>query len=73
MILLDIKKYFSQQRAASLNDLSLHFSVEPDAMRGLLEQWIRKGKLRKLPQGDSCPSCCEGCNSDKLEIYEWLE
>ena len=35
----------------------------------MLDRWIRKGKLCKLPQGASCPSCCETCNSDNLEIY----
>jgi len=72
MILSEIKKYFSQQRVASLSDLSVHFRVEPDAMRGMLEQWIRKGKVRKLPEGGSCPKCCESCNSEGLEIYEWI-
>ena len=72
MILSDIKKYFSSQQVASLPDLSVHFSVDPDAMRGMLEQWVRKGKLRKLPQGALCPSCCGACDSDNLEIYEWL-
>ena len=72
MILSDIKRYFSDRSAASLSDLSLHFSVEPDAMRGMLEQWIRKGRLRKLPEGTSCSSCCDGCNSESLEIYEWV-
>jgi len=73
MILSGIKRYFSQQQTAALTDLSLHFGVEPDAMRGMLEQWIRKGRLRKLPQGSSCQGCCEACNLDKLEIYQWLD
>lgn len=72
MILSDIKEYFSNHGMASLTDLSVHFGVEPDAMRGMLDRWIRKGKLSKLPQGASCPKCCEACNSDTLEIYEWL-
>jgi len=72
MILSGIKRYFSQQPVASLADLSVHFGVEPDAMRGMLEQWIRKGKLRKLPQGTPCPSCCEACKSESLELYKWL-
>jgi len=72
MILSDIKEYFSNHGMASLADLSVHFSVEVEAMRGMLEQWVRKGKLRKLPRGASCSSCCEACNSNNLEIYEWL-
>ena len=72
MILSDIRKYFAGQPTASLAGLSLHFGVEPDAMRGMLEQWMRKGKLRKLPEGASCSSCCAACNLDHLEIYEWI-
>ena len=72
MILSDIKEYFSNHGMASLADLSVHFDSEPDAMRGMLDRWIRKGKLSKLPQAASCPSCCEACNSRTLEIYEWL-
>lgn len=72
MILSDIKEYFSNHGAASLADLSVHFAVEPDAMRGMLGRWQQKGKLRKLPEGASCPNCCMACNSDHAEIYEWL-
>ena len=72
MLLSKIKRYFSQQPVTSLADLSVHFRVEPEAMRGMLEQWIRKGKLRKLPQGTPCPNCCEACKSESLELYKWL-
>lgn len=71
MILRDIKEYLSQQQTASLAELSLHFNVNPDAMRGMLDHWIRKGKLSKLPHEKSCSSCC-GCHSQKLEMYRWV-
>ena len=70
MILADIKEYFSRHGTASLADLSVHFGVEPDAMRGMLDRWILKGKLNRLPQGATCPKCCEACNSEHVEIYE---
>lgn len=74
MILTDIKKYFSRQKTASLADLAVHFRVEPDTARGMLDNWIQKGKMRKLPQKDSCSNCCGcECSSDKMEIYQWLE
>ncbi len=71
MILSDIKEYFAKHPAASLSDLSIRFNVEPEAMRGMLEHWIRKEKLRKLDHAPSCPNCCSNCNSHHLEIYEW--
>jgi len=38
MILSDIKEYFSNYGMASLTDLSVHFGVEPDTMRGMLDR-----------------------------------
>ena len=74
MILSDIKEYFRNHKVASLSDLSLRFRVEPGAMRGILEQWIRKGRLEKLVQEGSCPSCCGcECNYELMEFYKWME
>ena len=71
MILSNIKEYFSEHPAASLSDLSIRFNVEPEAMRGMLDHWIRKGKLRKVDHSYSCSKCCSDCKSDHIEIYEW--
>ncbi|NLA75434.1 MAG: sugar metabolism transcriptional regulator [Deltaproteobacteria bacterium] len=73
MILSEIKKYFIEHPAASLADLSIRFNIDPDAMRGMLDQWIRKGRLRKLEQAGSCSNCCSNCKSKHMEIYEWIE
>ncbi len=73
MILTEIKKYLIDNRLASLTDLSVRFDVDPDAMRGMLDQWIKKGRLKKLPMGTKCSNCCGDCDSEKLEIYEWNE
>ena len=74
MIFSDIKKYFASRKVASLQDLSFHFNVEPDAVRGMLEQWIHKGKMYRLPYEESCQGCC-GCgyNSEKMEFYQWID
>ena len=72
MILRDIKDYLSQQRMASIAELSLHFGVDRDAMRGMLDHWIRKGRLHRLSQEKSCSGCCGECESNHLEMYEWI-
>jgi hypothetical protein len=71
MILSEIKDYFKERSAASLSDLSIRFNVEPEAMRGMLDQWIKKGRVRKVDHACSCSNCCSNCKSDHLEIYEW--
>ena len=72
MILSEIKNFFKKQPVVSLTDLSLHFTVEPDAMRGMLDQWIRKGNVQKLDQEGKCSNCC-GRDVDHAEIYRWTE
>ena len=72
MILSDIKKYLMEHKRATLGDLALHFDTDPQAMRGMLEQWMRKGRvLRSELKSDCSKSCAKCCNDSVMEIYEW--
>jgi predicted ArsR family transcriptional regulator len=73
MILSDIKQYLSQRGSATLADISMHFDTDPDAMRGMLEQWIRKGRVTKHATSSTCSSSCNKCGSDSAELYQWVE
>lgn len=73
MILSEIKQYLSQRGSASLSDISVHFDTDPNAMRGMLEQWIRKGKVSKHIASESCGSSCNKCDIKSSEIYQWVE
>jgi hypothetical protein len=71
MILTELKFYLKENKRATLIDLAHHFDVTPDAVKGMLEHWIRKGKVHRL-EGSRCTKGC--CQSDPahLEIYEWV-
>ena len=72
MILSEIKQYLMEHKRATLGDLAIHFDTEPDAMRGMLEQWIRKGRVLQLDQQSGCnKSCAKCCDDSVMEIYEW--
>ena len=73
MILPEIRRYLSQRGQASLADIALHFDIEPDALRGMLEVWMRKGKIQKQLATASCGSSCNKCQSDATEIYAWVD
>jgi hypothetical protein len=73
VILADIRTYLQQRKRAPLSDIALHLDSDPDAVRGMLERWIRKGKVRKLMTAASCNSSCNACDPAANEIYEWLE
>jgi hypothetical protein len=72
MILSELKAYLSQHRRVALTDISNRFDVAPDALRGMLAQWIHKGRVRKITDEGACGTCC-GCSETAPEVYEWVE
>lgn len=71
MILTELKSYLSGRRRASLDEISRHFDLAPDAARGMLATWIAKGRLRILNQHLPCGSCGK-CESSVSDVYEWI-
>ena len=71
-MLSEIKQYLVKHKRVTLGDLALYFDVEPEAMRGMLELWIRKGRLAKSDLQSCCnKSCSKGCDDSAMTIYEW--
>ena len=71
-LLRDIRDYLKQRKHASLSDLTVHFATQPDAMRGMLEQWIVRGKVRRC-SAVACEGCSSRCDAAPGESYEWVE
>jgi len=72
MILTELKSYLVENKRVPLIDMAHHFDVAPDAIKGMLEHWIRKGKVRRL-EGRKCDKGCCQASQSQLEIYEWVE
>jgi predicted ArsR family transcriptional regulator len=75
MILAELKAYLAAHRRVELNQLAHRFDVAPDALRGMLDRWVEKGRIRRLdpgPGADRCDTCC-GCRVSQPEIYEWQD
>jgi putative ferrous iron transport protein C len=70
MILYELRDYLKDHKRAALIDIAQHFDSNTEAVRSMLEVWVKKGRVRKLPQSTSCRSCCE-CDPSMIEIYEW--
>jgi putative ferrous iron transport protein C len=72
MILSEIKRYLQERKHATLSDLAIHFDTEPEAMRGMLEQWIKKGRVSKFQTRTACKRGCSSCGCDAApEVYSW--
>lgn len=73
MILSDLRNFVQEKRRVTLNDLVLHFQVDANALRGMLNKWISKGKVKLSPAGTNCGTSCCKCDPLLTEIYEWVE
>lgn len=71
MILSDLKSYFITNKVANLNDLTIALQAEPDAIRAMLQHWIRKGVIERRQVSDACGKACTKCDPLLTEIYEW--
>lgn len=68
-MLIEIREYLQSRELASLHELSTHFKTSPDALRGMLWHWQRKGKVVREQSG--CSKGCVSCSAEHLEIYRW--
>ncbi len=73
-MLSEIRSYLRERGRAPLSDMAARFESDPDALRGMLDHWITKGRARRLegPQVSSNCGGCRKCDPTTLEIYEWL-
>jgi len=71
VILAEIRDYLEERGQATLADIALHVDADPDAVRGMLQVWIDKGKVYKQMATGSCGGSCTQCDPATTEIYVW--
>jgi hypothetical protein len=71
MILSDLRAYLEERGEASVADMALHFDTAPDALRPMLEVWLKKGKVERFTISPNCGGNCNRCAPEVTEIYRW--
>ena len=69
-MLSTIRRYLEQQQTASLADIARHVDADPEAVEGMIDHWIRKGKVEVVPV--ACGGCTQ-CDLATIKIYRWLD
>ncbi len=73
MILSELRDYLKQQHRLSLLEMANHFNVDADALRGMLQKWVHKGRVKRIDTGGACGTSCCKCDPAMTELYEWVE
>jgi predicted ArsR family transcriptional regulator len=71
MILSQVRDYLEQRGQATLADIALHFDTEPEAIRGMLERWVSKGRVERRKTEAACGTSCNRCDPAAMELYVW--
>ena len=71
MILKDVKDYVESRHQVSLGEIATHFDVEPEAVKGMLEFWVKKGRITHHSSAQVCGGGCSCSQKDISDIYEW--
>ncbi|MDX2223051.1 MAG: FeoC-like transcriptional regulator [Rhodospirillaceae bacterium] len=71
MLLIELKTFLADRKRASLDDLARRFDTDPGALKGMMETWIAKGRVRRLSDRLPCGTCGK-CESAQTDIYEWV-
>jgi hypothetical protein len=69
-MLSTIGRYLERRHTASLADIAHHVDADPDAVEGMVDHWIRKGKVCEVPA--ACGGCTH-CDPATVKIYRWLD
>jgi predicted ArsR family transcriptional regulator len=72
MILARVENHLRQSKRASLTDLAEVLDTHPEALRGMLDMLVRKGRIRRLPSGTACGGGCSKCKPETVELFEWI-
>ncbi len=72
-MLSDIRRFLSSKNdLVSLYELASHFDVEESIMSGMMNHWLRKGRVKKIDS--SCNKGCGGCDrATEGEWYQWIK
>jgi hypothetical protein len=72
MILSELRDYIRARGRVTLSDMAVRFDKDPNALRGMVQKWISKGKVAKLADSTRCGKTCAGCAPRTEEIYVWV-
>ena len=73
-MIFEIKQYIQQQTKVTIDELSVKFNLEKDAVSNILNRWVLKKKIRCYTLGLGCAGCAKKCSKQQnlIKIFEWI-
>ena len=72
MILSELRNFLAEHRRATLSVMAHHFDADGEAVRGMLDVLVRKGKVRRVHYPTDCGATGCSCPNKEIDVYEWV-
>ena len=73
-MLSDICTFVRERQRVSLYELALHFDTDEGLLEGMMQHWLRKGRIKQLIT-PPCQTACGGCDAGARAgvLYCWVK
>lgn len=71
-MLLQIRKFISQQGFVSLKQLTRAFHIDEHALEPMLMIWIKKGVIAPYEPNMNCKGSCQRCKTEIPVYYQYV-
>ncbi len=68
-----LRNYIKKYRAVSITQISREFVIDVQALKPMLDIWVKKGIVRAHNHPLSCKDKCNSCNTNDLVYYCWVD
>lgn len=71
-MLFALRDHMKKVQIASLTQLAREFSINTEALRPMLDIWVKRGVISIVSTAKSCSQPCHGCGEVTGTYYQYL-
>lgn len=71
-MLFALRDHMKKVQVASITQLAREFSINTEALRPMLDIWVKRGVISLVSTARSCGQPCHGCDELTSTYYQYL-
>ena len=68
-----LRDYIIKYRTVSITQISREFMMDVQAIKPILDIWVKKGVLNIFNHPLACKSTCGSCKTENVVYYSWVD
>lgn len=72
-MLYDLRSYIKKYRQVAITQVCREFNIDAQALKPILDIWVKKGVIKSFASPIACKSSCGACKFSTESYYCWVE